>query len=98
MTPGEPASDIEANETQPLLGGAGASPERSPTAPLQDIKTILYSNYINVLLVSVPFALVSGALEWSPRTVFITNSIALMPLASLLTYGTEELSKTAGKA
>ena len=97
MDPVQPSNDIEANETAPLLAQRNAASHTQATL-VEDISTVLRSSYINVLVVFVPFGLISGALEWSPQTQFITNFFALMPLASLLSYGTEELSKTAGKA
>ncbi|KAK2873533.1 hypothetical protein FQN49_002273 [Arthroderma sp. PD_2] len=57
----------------------------------------LASNYINVLLVFVPLGLISGFLGWSPTTTFVLNFIAIMPLASLLSFATEELSATLGE-
>jgi Ca2+:H+ antiporter len=100
MVPGEPNNGIEADENALLLPPATPVDveTRPPTTLLGDIWTVLCSSYINVLIVFVPFALISGALEWSPQIVFITNFLALMPLAALLSYGTEELSKTAGSA
>ena len=97
MGPGQPSNDIGADEAAPLLTHRNAA-SRTQTTVVRDIWTVLCSSYINVLIVFVPLGLISGALEWSPQTQFITNFFALMPLASLLSYGTEELSKTAGKA
>lgn len=57
----------------------------------------LSSNYVNVLLVFVPLGIVSGVLEWSAATVFSLNFLAIMPLASLLSFATEELATTMGQ-
>jgi len=97
MGPAQPSNDIETNESAPLLAHQNAA-SHAQTTLVGDIWTVLCSSYINVLLVFVPVGLLSGALEWSPQMQFITNFFALMPLASLLSYSTEELSKTAGKA
>lgn len=91
-------NDIEANESDCLLGHRTDLPPAPPGSPLSDVRAILFSSYINVLLIFLPFALISGALEWSPTVVFAMNFFALMPLASLLSFATEELSKTAGQA
>jgi len=63
---------------------------------LTGIHTILFNDYINILLIFLPFAIISGALEWSSTIVFVTNFFALMPLAALLSFATEELSKKVG--
>ncbi|KAF4768094.1 hypothetical protein N7455_000335 [Penicillium solitum] len=60
-------------------------------------KTIV-RDYVNVLLIFVPLGIISGALEWDPTTVFILNFFAIVPLASLLSFATEELAATLGQA
>jgi Ca2+:H+ antiporter len=57
----------------------------------------LASNYVNVLLVFVPLGIVAGALGWNPTVVFILNFIAIIPLAALLSFATEELSAKLGQ-
>jgi Ca2+:H+ antiporter len=57
----------------------------------------LASNYVNVLLVFVPAGIIAGALHISPTAVFILNFIAIIPLASLLSFATEELSAKLGQ-
>jgi Ca2+:H+ antiporter len=57
----------------------------------------LASNYVNVLLVFVPLGIIAGKLHWSPTAVFILNFIAIMPLAALLSFATEELSAKLGQ-
>jgi Ca2+:H+ antiporter len=58
---------------------------------------ILKTNYVNVLLVFVPLGIIAGAREWDPTTVFILNFLAIIPLASLLAFATEELSVPLGQ-
>ncbi|KAJ5187647.1 hypothetical protein N7449_010641 [Penicillium cf. viridicatum] len=60
-------------------------------------KTIV-RDYVNVLLIFVPLGIISGALEWDATTVFILNFFAIVPLASLLSFATEELAATLGQA
>lgn len=57
----------------------------------------LASNPVNVLLVFVPLGIVSGAVGWSPTATFILNFLAIIPLASLLSFATEELSVKLGQ-
>lgn len=57
----------------------------------------LSSNYVNVLLVFVPLGMIAGGLGWSPTTVFVLNFLAICPLASLLSFATEELSVKLGE-
>lgn len=57
----------------------------------------LASSYVNVLLVFVPLGIVSGLLNWGAATVFVLNFFAIVPLASLLSFATEELAATMGQ-
>lgn len=58
---------------------------------------LLKSNYVNVLLVFVPLGIVAGAIGWNPTAVFIFNFLAIIPLAALLAFATEELSAKLGQ-
>ncbi|KAJ3543575.1 hypothetical protein NM208_g3507 [Fusarium decemcellulare] len=60
-------------------------------------KVTLMSNYVNVLLPFVPLGIVAGVLGWSPVAVFSLNFIAIIPLAAVLTFATEEISIPLGE-
>lgn len=57
----------------------------------------LASSYVNVLLVFVPVGIVLGALDMNPTAVFVVNFLAIVPLAALLSFATEELSVKLGQ-
>ncbi|KIW45620.1 calcium/proton exchanger [Exophiala oligosperma] len=58
---------------------------------------VLKTNYVNVLLVFVPLGIIAGLAEWSPVLQFVLNFIAIIPLASLLAFATEELAIPLGQ-
>lgn len=58
---------------------------------------VLASNYVNVLLVFVPLGIIAGALGWNPTAIFVLNFLAIIPLAALLSFATEELSVNIGQ-
>ncbi|KAJ5503509.1 hypothetical protein N7463_006383 [Penicillium fimorum] len=60
-------------------------------------KTIV-RDYVNVLLIFVPLGIVAGALGWDSTAVFTLNFFAIVPLASLLSFATEELAATLGQS
>jgi Ca2+:H+ antiporter len=108
--PVSPIADviIEYNERSPLLNG-GTSSEASSTSyrdaetslwsPLNSLRLLwatVSSNFSNVLLVFVPLGIVAGAIEASPTIVFTFNFLAIIPLASILSFATEELSMKLG--
>ena len=63
---------------------------------IHDFSTILFSTYINVLLIFLPFAILSDAFNWSSAVIFALNFLALIPLALLLSFTTKELTKRVG--
>lgn len=86
--------DLEnASSNAPLLGGPDAAPS---TSPIHVLWTILSSSYIHVLLIFLPLGIVSGAVGWAASLTFVFNFLAIMALASLLSFATEELSKKVG--
>lgn len=58
----------------------------------------LVRDYVNLFLVFVPLGIIAGALEWDSTAVFALNFLAIIPLASLLSFATEELAATMGQA
>lgn len=68
-----------------------------PALVLSTTWATLKTNYVNVLLVFVPIGIVSGAAGWSPVLQFVLNFIAIIPLASLLAFATEELAVPLGQ-
>ena len=78
----------------PLLGGL---PRRSRRLPfIRALRIILFSNYVNVLLIFLPLGIISGILGWTAPLTFSFNFLAIIALASLLSFGTEELTKKVG--
>ena len=57
----------------------------------------LASSYVNIFLIFVPIGIIAGAMGWSPTAVFTLNFIAIIPLAALLSFATEELSAKLGQ-
>jgi len=59
--------------------------------------TLKNNIYVNVFLVFVPLGIIAGALGWNPTAVFVLNFLAIVPLASLLSFATEQLSTKLGQ-
>lgn len=57
----------------------------------------LKSSPVNYLLVFVPLGILAEYLKWSANAVFWLNFLAIVPLASLLAFATEELSENVGQ-
>lgn len=55
------------------------------------------SSYVNILLIFVPLGIIGGILKWNASAVFVLNFLAIVPLAALLGFTTEELSAELGQ-
>ena len=65
---------------------------------LHVLKVVLYSSPVNFLLVFVPLGIISGRSEWSPVATFTLNFFAIIPLAAILSFATEQISERLGEA
>ncbi|ORY63667.1 Sodium/calcium exchanger protein-domain-containing protein [Leucosporidium creatinivorum] len=61
------------------------------------LATARYS-WLNVLLIAVPIAWAMDFSHQGPTTIFVTSFIAIVPLAALLGFATEELALRVGDA
>ncbi|KAF9369131.1 hypothetical protein CPB97_003880 [Podila verticillata] len=68
-----------------------------PLSILQCLKTVLFATKINVLLIFIPLGIIAAKLHWPDVAVFILNFIAIIPLANLLGYATEEIALRLGE-
>ncbi|KAK3692633.1 Sodium/calcium exchanger protein-domain-containing protein [Podospora appendiculata] len=59
-------------------------------------KITLLSSWINLLLVFVPLGIWAGNNEWSAPWVFSLNFFAIIPLAAVLSFATEEIAHRLG--
>ncbi|KAM0251519.1 hypothetical protein ACHAQJ_008141 [Trichoderma viride] len=60
-------------------------------------KVTILSNYVNFLLIMVPLGIVAGHYGWNPTAVFTINFFAIIPLAAVLSFATEEISLKLGE-
>ena len=96
-------------EGQPLLGHPNGDHSiheltksdnafvRWPAQALGTTWAVLKTNPVNLLLVFVPLGIIAGNVGWSPTVVFIMNFLAIVPLAALLSFATEEISVKVGQ-
>ncbi|CAL9732244.1 vacuolar calcium ion transporter [Monosporozyma unispora] len=89
------------NANTPLLTVNSNTRAREPQIPAWkaakiDLEYVLYSSPLNILLVFVPLGIVWGMFELSHTWTFAFNFLAIIPLAAILAYATEELADKAG--
>lgn len=64
---------------------------------MHKIHNIFVSSYVNILLIFVPLGIIAYHLAWGAKAVFLLNFLAIIPLAALLGYATEEISVHVGE-
>ncbi|KAI9313406.1 Sodium/calcium exchanger protein-domain-containing protein [Dichotomocladium elegans] len=90
------AMSIQGNgsrESQPLLGPTHHA--HTPTF-WSSLKATATNSHFNILLIFVPIAIAVSSVGASDGTVFALNFIAIIPLAKLLGFATEELALRTG--
>ncbi|KAJ2160829.1 hypothetical protein GGF46_001959 [Coemansia sp. RSA 552] len=66
--------------------------------PWQVLRRSIFSSWINVLLLLVPVGIASHPAGFSDVAVFVINFFAIIPLAKILGYATEQLALHLGEA
>lgn len=62
------------------------------------IRATVFNSYINVLLIAAPVGIaLSQVKSVNPVVVFVVNFIAIIPLAAMLSYATEEIALRTGE-
>lgn len=61
-------------------------------------KATLLSSPVNILLFAVPIGIIAGKAHWDSIAVFTINFFAIIPLAAVLSFATEQLSAELGEA
>lgn len=61
------------------------------------LKATLFNSWINILFLMVPVGIAVNYTHISPIAVFVINFIAIIPLAAMLSYATEEIAFHTGE-
>lgn len=80
----------------PLLGHHSAALTIGD-AVLKTFKLTIMSSPVNYLLLFVPLGLIAGFFGWNSNAVFWINFLAIVPLALILAFATEELAEHTGQ-
>ncbi|CAG8615095.1 19557_t:CDS:2 [Cetraspora pellucida] len=63
----------------------------------QSLKTVLFSSKLNVLLTFIPLGFLAHHFRWMSAIIFVFNFLALIPLANLLGFVTEDIANRSGQ-
>ncbi|KAG5517918.1 hypothetical protein PMAC_000373 [Pneumocystis sp. 'macacae'] len=75
----------------------GSCQENNTWSAYSIARSIILSNYVNIFLIFVPLGILCGFFEWNHTMTFVFNFIAIIPLAAILSFLTEELSMNIGQ-
>lgn len=85
------------NNSLGLLDGENGGHHNDKLSLLGCCKAILFATKLNILLVVIPVAIVAALLHWSDVAVFVLCFVAIVPLAKMLGYATEDLALRLGE-
>ena len=71
--------------------------EKQTFTAVGQLKATILNSYINILLVFVPIGIAVNYAGIAPVGVFVINFIAIIPLAAMLSYATEEIALRTGE-
>ena len=96
--PAPPPPEIGHGEESPAIGSFRAERE-NPNIAVQFLRVcreILFSTWLNVLLVFVPIGIAVRFAGVNGSIVFAMNAVAIVPLAGLLSHATESVASDMG--
>ena len=86
------------NEDKPYNNGKDKNgKEKKKFTPMSQVRATLFNSWINVLLIFSPLGIAVYYAHVAPVAVFVINFIAIIPLAAMLSYATEEIALRTGE-
>ncbi|BDD62987.1 hypothetical protein MAP00_007939 [Monascus purpureus] len=92
---GEESPDHD-NKLTPTSSEESASKKQRFTV-MGQLRATIFNSWINVLLVAAPVGIALNYVDVDPVAVFVVNFIAIIPLAAMLSYATEEIALRTGE-
>ncbi|KAL1962902.1 hypothetical protein VTN77DRAFT_9080 [Rasamsonia byssochlamydoides] len=72
-------------------------PDKQKFTVVGQLKATIFNSWVNVLLLAAPAGIIVNCLHADPRAIFVINFIAIIPLAAMLSYATEEIALRTGE-
>ena len=89
----EKKQDVKKTRTRSSLWGK----ETQKFTVMSQLRATLFNSWINVLLIFVPIGIAVNFANVPKVGVFVINFIAIIPLAAMLSYATEEIALRTGE-
>ena len=84
-------ADLERTDTQET------KKRKRHAGPWEQFKAVLFGSWVNVLLICVPVGFAVRYAHLNGYALFVINFVAIVPLAALLSFATEELALYVGE-
>ncbi|KAI9926704.1 hypothetical protein ASPWEDRAFT_721268 [Aspergillus wentii DTO 134E9] len=97
---GDGDEDVEGGDrslTPVESGKSAASGDKQKFTVAGQLKATVFNSWINILLFAAPAGIALNYVDVNPLAVFIVNFIAIIPLAAMLSYATEEVALRTGE-
>jgi Ca2+:H+ antiporter len=91
------ADDIDPSNPRPRRSGTSASAKQQKFTLGNQLRRTILGSWVNVLLIFVPVGIAVNYVGVDAKIVFVMNFIAIIPLAGLLSYATEEIALRVGE-
>ena len=85
----------KATDRQDTMDSTGKSKPKFTVG--NQIRNTLFSSWVNVLLIMSPVGIAVHFAKIDPVAIFVINFIAIIPLAGMLSYATEEIALRTGE-
>lgn len=93
---GEGSEDREILEKQSWFKGKAL--KHKPFTLKNQLQATIFNSWINILLLAAPAGIICNYVGVSGTIIFIVNFIAIVPLAGLLSFATEEIALHVGES
>ena len=92
-----PKSEEDEDEVKKSRTRSGLFNDKQKFTAASQLRATLFNSWINVLLIFVPIGIAVNFANVPKVGVFVINFIAIIPLAAMLSYATEEIALRTGE-
>ncbi|ESZ90909.1 hypothetical protein SBOR_8700 [Sclerotinia borealis F-4128] len=91
---------VDGEEKKKKKGGifSGKDLKHAPFTLRNQLKNTIFNSWINILLIAAPVGIALNFTEVNGIVVFVVNFIAIIPLAAMLSFATEEIALHVGES
>lgn len=93
----EHVADVARTDTEDTEEDGKKKKFRRKISPWFQFKAVMFGSWVNVLLICVPVGFAVRYAHLNGIAIFVINFIAIIPLAALLSFATEELAMYTGE-